>query len=187
MATISSDVSTFVAIGRWSSKIRSLCLERAMLTGSRLLHWMANKVLVGDRHLTIARSLSSKWIKYSSCPNCDWLQRDLFNSNIAKEFLAVTWVYSRLWNTWLLCWIRKNLDTGSWGNGRFPPSTEKVLYCLPLLVRKFLLERSTQKVCYIWRDIFWPRIQWEISCNNFEMQIVEKFNVKCSSLYCCNA
>ena len=49
-----------------------------MLTGSRLSLKMVNKVLVGDRHLTIARSLSSKWIKYSICPNYDWLRRDLF-------------------------------------------------------------------------------------------------------------
>ena len=133
MAAISSDVSTFVAIGRWSSKIPSLCLERAILTGSRLSHWMANKVLVGDRHLTIARSLSSKWIKYSSCPNCDWLRRNLFNSEIAKEFLAVAWVYSRLWNTWLFCWIHKNLDTLDPGAmGDFPLLQRKLFTaCLP--------------------------------------------------------
>ena len=121
MATISSDVSTFVAIGRWLLKIPSQCLERAMLTGSRLSLWMANKVLVGDRHLTIARSLSSKRIKYSICPNCDWLRRELFENETVKQFLAITRVYSWLWNTWPRCWILKNLDTlNPWAMGNFP-------------------------------------------------------------------
>lgn len=123
MATISSDISTFVAIGRWSWKIPSQCLERAMLTGSRQETRLSrsNNVVVGDRHLTIARLLSSTRRKYSSCPNCNWLWRDSFKKETVKEFLAVTRVYSRLWNTWPLCWILKNLHTlVPWAMGDFP-------------------------------------------------------------------
>ena len=126
MATISSDGLTFVAIGRWSWKIPSQCLERAMLTGSRLSR--SNNVFVGDRHLTIARSLSSKRIKYCSCPNCNWLRRDSFKKETVKEFLAVTRVYSRLWNTWPPCWILKNLHTlDPWAMGDFPLLQRKLL------------------------------------------------------------